>query len=92
MVWDRCAAALLTLHPGAEAGFDAQESLMDLRQSHRGLGAAVQAGWGDGGGYGLLDKFIDALVCVWIQVGLGKQNRDAFEARLKTFPVILHRT
>lgn len=42
-----CAAAAAA----AEAGFEAQESLLDLRESPGALSAAVQAGRGDGGGH-----------------------------------------
>lgn len=64
---------------GAEPGFEAHDSLLDLR--NRGaLSATVQAGWGNCGGHGLLDKVVDPLARVLIHVYFGKQSGDSMEA------------
>lgn len=52
---------------------------MDLRKSPGALSAAVQAGWGDGGGHGLLDEVVHPLARVLIHVHVGKQSRNALE-------------
>ena len=81
------AAAGLALQSAAEAGFEAQESLLDLRESPGALSAAVQAGRGDGGGHGLLDEVVDPLARVLIQARFGKQSGDALEAGFVAFLV-----
>lgn len=86
---DAAAAAGLALQSGAEAGFEAQESLLDLRESPGALSAAVQAGWGDGGGggRGLLDEFVHPLTRILVQARFGKQSGDALEAGFVAFLV-----
>ena len=54
--------------------------MLDLRKSPGALSAAVQAGWGDGGGRGLLDEVVHPLTRVLIQAGFGKQSGDALQA------------
>lgn len=70
----RCVAAVarLALQSGVEIVFEALEFLLDLRKGPGGLCAAVQAGWGDGGGHGLLDEAVHPLACVLIQAGFGE--------------------
>ena len=51
-----------------------------MRECPGGLGAAVEAGRGDGGGQGLLDEVVDPLARVPAQAGVGKQSRDALQA------------
>lgn len=58
---------------------------MDLRESPGALSAAVQAGWGDGSGRGLLYKLIHPPTRVLIQARFGKQSGDALEAGFVTF-------
>ena len=81
------AAAGLSLQSGAEAGLEAHESLLDLRETPGALAATVQAGWGDGGGHGLLHEAVHPLARVLIQAGFGKQRWDALEAGFVAFSV-----
>lgn len=81
------AAARMALQSGAEVGFEALESLVDLRESPGALRAAVQAGWRDVGGHGLLDEILHFLARVLIQGRFGKQSGDAVEAGFVTFSV-----
>lgn len=85
------AAVGLVLQSGAEAGFEAHESLLDLRETLGGLGTAVQASWCDGGGHGPLDKVGHPLARVLVQAGFGKQRRDALEAGFVAFSVTVCR-
>lgn len=71
----------------AEAGLQAQESLLDLREAPGTLRAAVQAGRCDRGGHGLLDELVHALARVPVQAGLGEQGGDALEAGFVAVPV-----
>ena len=81
---------LLSLIIGAaEAGLEAQESLLELRQGSGALGAAVLTGRGDGRRRGLLDEVVHPLAGVLVQVGFGKQSGDALEARFVAFLVAL---
>lgn len=70
----RCvaAAAGLALQSGVEAVFDALEFLLDLGEGPGALCAAVEAGWGDGGGHGLLDEAVHPLARVLIQARFGE--------------------
>ena len=58
-----------------------------MRESPGALGAAVQAGRGDGGGHGLLHEVVHALARVVVQVGFGQQSGDALETGFVTFSV-----
>lgn len=58
-----------------------------MGEGHGALSAAVQAGWGDGGGYGLLDEVIHQLARVLIQTRFGEQSGDALEAGFVAFSV-----
>lgn len=83
-----CAAAAgLVLQSGIETGSEALEPLLDLREGSGALGAAVQAGWDDSGGHGLLDEIIHPLARVLIQARFGKQSGDALETRFVAFSV-----
>lgn len=75
----RAAAAGLALQSGAEAGFQALESLFNARESQGALSAAVQAGWGGGDGHGASDEVADPLTRVLLQARFGKQSGDALQ-------------
>lgn len=80
-------AAGLALWPGAEAVFVALESLLDLREGSGALDAAAEAGRGDGGRHGVLDKGIHLLARVLTKARFGEKSGDALEAGLVAFPV-----
>lgn len=80
-------AAGLALWSGAEAVFEALESLLDLRESSGALDAAVEAGRGDGGRHGLLDKVVHLLARVLTKARFGEQSGDTLEACFVAFPV-----
>ena len=81
------AAAGLALQSGAEAGFETEESLLDLRESLGVLSAAVHAGWGDCRGHGPLDEVVNPLARVLVQARFGEQSGDALEAGFVAFLV-----
>lgn len=78
-------AESLRLQSGTEAGFKAQEFLVDLRESHGALSAAVQAGRGDGGAHRALDEVVHLLARVLVQTGFGKHSGDTLEAGFVAF-------
>lgn len=80
-------AAGLALWSGAEAVFEALESLLDLREGSGALDAAVEAGRGDCGRHGLLDKAIHLLARVLTQTRFGEQGGDTLQAGFVAFPV-----
>lgn len=65
---------------GAQSGLEAHDFLLDLRESPGALGAAVEAGRGDGGGRGAPDEVVDPLARVPVHARVGKQSRNALEA------------
>lgn len=71
----------------AEAGLQAQESLLDLGEAPGVLRTAVQAGRCDRGGHGLLDELVHPLARVLVQARLGEQRGDALEAGFVAFSV-----
>lgn len=80
-------SAVLVLWSGADAVFEALESLLDLREGSGALDAAVEAGRGDGGRHGLLNKVIHLLTRVLTQACFGEESGDALEAGFVAFPV-----
>lgn len=51
-----------------------------MRKRPGSVRAAVQAGWGDGGGHRLLDEVVHPLAHVLIHAGFGKQRGHALQA------------
>lgn len=75
----------VVLDSGANVGFEAQESLLNLGESPGALGATVLTSWGDGSRHGLLDEVVQPLARVFVQVYFGDQRGDALQAGFVPF-------
>lgn len=91
-LWERSIARSLGLYSGAKAGFEAQQSLLDLGESSGALGATVLTGRGDGRRHRPLDELVHPQTGVFIQVGFGEQGGDPLEASFVAFFVTVSRT
>lgn len=75
----------MVLDSGANVGFEAQESLLNLGESPGALGTTVLTGWVDGRRHGLLDEVVHPLARLFVQVRFGDQSGDPLQAGFVPF-------